>query len=185
MKKILYIDSAISENSRTRLICGAYIKKHFSGGEYAVSTLRLCEQDISALDKSELAARILSMQTGKPSDSALARQIAEADVLIVGAPYYDFSFPALLKIYIENIMINEITFVYDEKGMKGLCKAEKLVYITTSGGYIQEGFNFGCEYMLGVCSALGIGSAEFISAQGLDIQGNDANNIIEETIAGL
>ncbi len=185
MKNILYIDSAISDNSRTRLLCGAYIKKYFSGGEYTVTTLRLSELDIRALDKAALSERILSMQTGKPADAALARQIAAADILIVGAPYYDFSFPALLKIYIENIMINEVTFVYDQTGMKGLCKAEKLVYITTSGGYIKEGFDFGYEYIRGVCSELGIGTAELISAQGLDIQGNNADSIIEETIAGL
>lgn len=187
MTNVLYIDSAISDNSRTRRICDAYIEKNFQGEEYAVTRLRLSRLDMLPLDDQRLAARILTMKPDniKETDFTLARQIASADILLVGAPYYDFSFPALLKIYVENIMINGIAFVYDETGIKSLCKAKKLVYITTCGGYIQEGFNFGYEYMCGVCKILGVSSTEFISAQGLDIIGNDADKIVDEAIAQL
>lgn len=187
MKNILYIDSSISENSRTARVCEAYIEKYFSGADSAVEKLKLSETDMRALDKQMLERRALTMSLGSvnAADFPLARQFAAADILLFGAPYYDFSFPALLKIYIENMMINGVTFVYDAAGIKSLCKAESMVYIATCGGFIEPGTNLGYEYVQAICRVLGVAQTAFISAQGLDIAGNDAEEILAKTIAQL
>ena len=53
---------------------------------------------------------------------ALARQFAEADRVVIAAPYWDLSFPAVLKQYIEAINVSGITFEYTEEGFpRGLC----------------------------------------------------------------
>ena len=59
---------------------------------------------------------------------------------------------------------------------------EKLVYLTTSGGYICNN-NFGFDYVKGVFSMLfGISDISFFSAEGLDIYGNNPEKILESAI---
>lgn len=54
-----------------------------------------------------------------------AKEFASADAVVIAAPYWDFSFPAVLKQYLEAITIVGLTFYYTEEGFpKGLCKAE-------------------------------------------------------------
>ena len=63
----------------------------------------------------------------------------KADIIVIAAPYWDLSFPAQLKDYIERVNAVGVTFDYDQEGIPyGLCRAKKLVYITTAGGNIQE-----------------------------------------------
>lgn len=66
-----------------------------------------------------------------------AKQFANADEIVVAAPFWDLSFPAKLKIYLEQIAVAGITFRYTNGRPTGLCKAKKLTYITTSGGPIS------------------------------------------------
>jgi FMN-dependent NADH-azoreductase len=76
----------------------------------------------------------------------LAKQFAEAETIVVAAPYWDLMFPAILKVYFETITVNGLTFKYGANGIpQGLCKAKKLIYVTTSGGPIFK--NFGYEYV--------------------------------------
>lgn len=109
----------------------------------------------------------------------LAKQFANADTIIIAAPYWDLSFPAVLKLYIENISINGVTFRYNEKGVPcGLCKGEKLYYVTTAGGEIGN-YNFGYDYIKAISLGLfGIGDTACIRAVGLDIEGVDENKIL-------
>ena len=70
---------------------------------------------------------------------ARAREMSRADLVVVAAPYWDLSFPAALKIYLEWASVLGITFHYTDQGVQeGLCRAEHLVYITTAGGMIGE-----------------------------------------------
>ena len=113
----------------------------------------------------------------------LARTFASADEVVIAAPYWDMSFPALLKLYIEQICINRLTFCYNEKGMPcGLTNIKKAVYLTTAGGYIGNN-NFGFDYIKGVFSTFfGITDITFFSAEGLDIYGNDPEKILADAI---
>ena len=68
---------------------------------------------------------------------ALARTFAAADEVVIAAPYWDMSFPASLKLYVEQLCVNKLTFCYNEKGMPcGLTNVKKAIYFTTAGGYI-------------------------------------------------
>ena len=68
--------------------------------------------------------------------------------------------------------------------MKGLCKADELVYLTTSGGYIGEN-NFECDYMKAVAEMFGIERTRFYSAEGLDIIGNNVEDIMSEALENI
>ena len=112
---------------------------------------------------------------------ALARQFASADQIVIAAPYWDLSFPATLKQYIEKVTVNGITFEYTPEGIpQGLCRARKLYYVMTVGGdYAPEEFGYG--YIQAIAGGYyGITDTRLIKATGLDIVGADAEKILEE-----
>jgi FMN-dependent NADH-azoreductase len=120
----------------------------------------------------------------------LAKQFAAADKIIIAAPFWDLSFPAILKVYMEQISVPEITFGYENDIPVGLCKAEKLLYITTRGGEFSHGFakefEMGVPYIKAICALYGIKNVISICAEGLDMVENDAaeivNNAMEEAV---
>ena len=109
----------------------------------------------------------------------LARQFSQAETIVIAAPFWDLSFPAALKQYFEQISVAGITFKYTEEGVPiGLCKADKLFFVTTAGGnYVPE------EYCFGYIKALAqvfyqINVVRMIKAVGLDIDGADCEGIL-------
>ena len=100
---------------------------------------------------------------------------------MIAAPYWDLSFPAYLKIYIENICVVGLTFDYLSDGTsKTRCKAKKLTYITTAGGVIPER-NFGFDYVKAVAETFfEIDEFEYIKAEKFDIYGEDNKAIMED-----
>jgi FMN-dependent NADH-azoreductase len=89
-------------------------------------------------------------------------------------------FPAVLKTYFENITVNGLTFAYGENGIPyGMCKAKKLIYVTTAGGPIVQ--NLGFEYVSALARNLyGISDISLVKAEGLDIWGADSEKILEQ-----
>lgn len=65
---------------------------------------------------------------------------------MVAAPYWDLSFPAILKVYLERICVSGVTFHYVGDQAEGLWPAEKAVYVSTAGGYVGER-HLGEEYV--------------------------------------
>lgn len=178
MKKILYINACARENSRTSELAQHLLSK-LDGN---VECIDLYEEKIKPLDAVSLSERDELLKAGKTDDDFfhLARQFASADTIVIAAPYWDLLFPAVVRIYLENITVGSITFRYSEKGVPvGLCKADKLYYVTTSGGYIGEN-NFGFDYVRAVASGFfGISDVSFFSAEGLDIYGADVGKIMQ------
>ena len=177
MKEILYIDACVRQDSRTRALAD-YLLSKLPG---RVSHLVLQDTEIPPLDEDRLNRRNACCSSKDFSDPyfSLARQLAAADVIVVAAPYWDLSFPAVLKQYVEAVSINGITFTYSDKGLPvGLCRAEKLYYVTTAGGPI---FNDapGYGYIRSVFHDLyGVKDSVCIKAEGLDIYGADVENIL-------
>ena len=96
----------------------------------------------------------------------------QADI-VIGVPYWDLSFPAAFKTYLEHVSVCELTFHYTEDARcEGICKAKRITYITTCGGFV-EGANFGYEYIVGIAKMFGIPEVRFVAAEGLDIVGID------------
>ena len=83
------------------------------------------------------------------------RQFASADIIIIAAPFGDFSFPSLLRVYLERMCVSQMTFHYNEKGETvGDCRASRMIYVTTRGGYtgvMPSGYpNLAVEYLKAV-----------------------------------
>ncbi|MCR5626451.1 MAG: NAD(P)H-dependent oxidoreductase [Lachnospiraceae bacterium] len=185
MKKVLYINCTIREDSRTNRLAEAVLA-HFNGDE--ITEVKLRENNYHPLTEEEMKMRTAASESGIFDNAYFdaAKAFAESDIIVIGAPYYDLSFPSNLKIYIENITINNLTFSFQSDGsFKGLCKAEKLYYITTAGGEIGK-LNFGYDYIKALALYMyGIKDCQCIRAVGLDLMENDPEFIVQNALEGI
>ena len=173
------------EKSRTLELCKDYLEKLESAyPEAEIEEVDLTSMDIQVQDGAFIERRDAFLKAGDFSDSMfdLAKQLIAADHVVIGAPYWDLSFPAKLKMYLERCSVDKLTFIYNEQGIpQGQCRAKALTYITTAGGYIGD-FNFGFDYVKGLCGLLfGIKGFHFAAADGIDIIGVDVAARLAET----
>ena len=105
----------------------------------------------------------------------------DADAVVIAAPYWDLSFPSVLKVWVEHIWVRGLTFRYEADKPIGLCQGRESVYITTSGSPIGEN-DWGTLYMKAVLTTLGIPGFTRISAEALDLDTTDAAAVMAETI---
>ena len=177
---ILYINACVRRDSRTERLAEALLQK--LDGE--VQQVRLENIPFEVSDEAFLNKRDQLIEEGAFDHEmfTLARQFAAADTIVIAAPYWDLSFPATLKQYMEKVTVNGITFEYTPEGIpKGLCKAQKLYYVETAGGdYVPDEFGFGYIQAL-AAGYYGINDAQLIKATGLDIVGADVEKILRET----
>lgn len=177
MDKILFINACIRPNSRT-LELAKHVLKNLSG---SIEEVKLYNEDLAPLDLEGMAIRDNAVKTKDFSSNAfnLAKQFANADTIVIGAPYWDLTFPAVLKCYFEKVTVNGLTFKYSEKGIPcGFCKGKRLIYVTTSGGPIK--LNFGYDYVSALAKNFyGINDVQLVKAEGLDVYGADVSAIIE------
>lgn len=106
-----------------------------------ISEIRVPDLKRQPFDEQMIEKRMEDIQTGDTNkdEYRMAKQFAAADFIVIAAPYWDDSFPSVLKVYLEHICVNTITFSYGSGGKPvKLCHANRLVYITTAGGNIKE-----------------------------------------------
>ena len=184
MKKLLFIDACVNRGiSRTEQLAQALLKEMNQNGEYEIETLNLEDEDLKLFTGKESALRESLTRAGNFEGPLFtyAKQFAAADRIVVAAPYWDFSFPARMKCYLEQICVTGLTFTFSSKGIPGgLCHADSLHYVTTSGGSIGE-LNLGYEYLEKLCMVYyGINETVCYTAEGLDIEGNSVEEIMKE-----
>ena len=170
----LFINACIRPESRTLKLAEELLSKLEKETGTPAEVLNLENENLRPLSNADIAKRDKAAADSNFSDPLFryAKQFAEADIIVMAAPYWDLSFPALIKLYFEAITICGIVFRYTPEGYpQGLCKAKKFYYVTTSGGYIGE-YDFGFQYAKAVVTKLyGIPEAECIKKEGLDIVG--------------
>ena len=173
----LFVNACAREDSRTLVIAKDVIQK--IGGD--VVELELFKEGLKELDTERLKKRDLLLKKNALDDPRFfyAKQFAEADEIIIAAPFWDLSFPAVLKIYIENITVSGITFQYIDGRPIGLCRAKKLTYVTTSGGEIFE--DFGYTYLRALAKNFyGIPETVAVRAMNLDVMQIDAESVLKD-----
>ena len=112
-----------------------------------------------------------------------ARQFAAADEIVIAAPYWDMSFPSLLKVYFEHVTVSGLTFAYGETGAPvKLCKANTLRYFSTVGGFVKDQGHHGVSYIQALCAMYGIENFFEYHIDGLDMYGTDKEKTLEEGI---
>lgn len=181
---LLYVNCCMrpAQISRTSALCQEFITAYKEiHPEHTIQTIVLKDEDLKSFTYERTLERDKLMAAANWDDAIFtyAKRFAEADKIIIGSPYWDLSFPALLKIYFENIFVTDLTYRYGESGVIGLCKASKLIYITSSGGFIGDN-DFGSDYIQGICRMFGIADFESFKAEGLDIQEQNIQDILRK-----
>jgi len=179
---ILFVNACVRPESRTRALA-QNVLSHLSG---QIQTVDLDSEHIPILDGAALEQRNCHLERRELDAPMLryARQFAQADTIVIAAPYWDLMFPALLKVYWEAVTVSGVTFRYNEHGIPvSLCKAKRLIYITTAGGPIGE-YDFGFQYVNAVARGFfGIQDVQCVKAEGLDIIGADVKTILDRAKA--
>ena len=177
--KVLFVNGCIrGEISRTLRLCRtalAEIEKKYPDTEVEEVVLDR-EADLAPLRSETLDLRH-RLEKEERFDHPLfryARQFAEADLVVLGAPYWEYQFPALVRCYLEHIAVGGVTFSYKEDGIpRGTCRARRLLYLTTAGGPILDR-NCGFDYVKTLCGQmLQIPDIDWVGAECLDVWGED------------
>lgn len=180
MKTLLYIDSCIrGEISRTKKVADAFLNKFRNNVEYAIETITIDELALAPLGRREYEFREQLLAEGKTDDKIfdLPKQFAKADLIVVAAPFWDMGIPAKLKIYFENVSVSGLTFGFDGTEFKGLCKANRMVYVTTRGMDIDDNdvMEQASPYLIALCKFFGIENFSMVSASSLDVKPNEVD----------
>ncbi len=188
MTTILYLNSSVrSTGSVSRQLSGEFIEKLKAAHPGAnVVTRDLAANPLPHLSEAMVGAYFTppeqrsdeQKQLIKTSDEVVAELLA-ADVVVVGAPMYNFSVSSTLKSWIDHVARAGVTFKYTETGPVGLVHGKKFVIFTSRAGVYSSGpaqaMDFQETYLRGVLGFLGITDVSFISAEGLAM-GDEAVN---------
>lgn len=183
-RPVLFVNACVRKESRTELLAVKLLERiNRPFDEVCLRSITFPVVNEDFLNKRD---RHISARDFDSPLFDLAKQFSQAEVIVIAAPYWDLSFPAALKQYFEQVNVPGISFEYTGEGIPiGLCKADKLFYVTTAGGC-----NVPNEYGFGYVKALakiyyGIRDVELIEADGLDIYGADVEARLKSAEAAI
>lgn len=186
-KNLLVIDSCIRNPavSRTYKLCQMFLEG--LPNSYNVNSVILREENLQPYLEADIKKRNDLVEKGSLNDPMFryARQFASADRIVIAAPYWENTFPSLLRIYLEQVSAPGICFGYENNHPVGLCQAKKLLYLTTVGGFIPNGRLLAEDFLKELCNLFGIHEVYSLAAEGLDIQGNDPDQILKGCLPRL
>lgn len=115
--------------------------------------------------------------------NALVQELADADILVIAAPVYNFSIPASLKAWIDLVARAGLTFRYTANGPVGLLSGKQAYVVLASGGtQIGSNIDFASGYLRHVLGFIGIDAVTFIAAERLMQQADAALGTAEQQI---
>ncbi|MCP9751485.1 FMN-dependent NADH-azoreductase [Ferruginibacter sp. HRS2-29] len=186
MKKILHVISSPRGNASYSIRLGNKIVEKLLAG-YPGSTVKeydLVNVHFPHLEEAHLTSFFTpaevrtkeNLEAVKHSDEAIAA-IQEADIIVIGAPMYNFGIHSSLKAWLDHIVRKGITFSVGEKGAEGLIRGKK-VYIAMSSGWIySEGAakanDFVVPYLTFMLSFIGLSDITVFRIEGVGIPGNE------------
>lgn len=189
MTTILHIDSSVrSSGSISRQLTSEFVQKLQAAHAGATVVERdLARNPIPHLSEQMMGAYFTpaeqrteeQVRTVKLSDDLVAELMA-ADVVVVGAPMYNFSISSTLKAWIDHVARAGVTFKYNEQGQPvGLVQGKKFYVFTSRGGVYSSGpaksLDFHETYLRGVLGFLGITDVTFVHTEGVAM-GEEAVN---------
>ena len=165
---VLHLDSGIFvEGSVSRQLSADIIKKLQAESDISVKHRDLVTDAIPHLGADELLA------DDKPLINELIEELKNADVLVIGAPMYNFTIPTQLKAWIDRVLQAGVTFRYTENGPEGLLEGKKAYIASGRGGVYSSGDASALDhqeaYLKTALSFIGITDVEVVRAEGLNM----------------
>lgn len=182
MLKLLFVSACPrGQASRTLRLANAFLEEFTRCVPAEVVTQDLTRLNLPNMDEALLAVKESLCDRCAWEDSFFRHAVPfqRADAVVIAAPYWDLSFPSILKIWVENMYVRNLTFRYEHDRCIGLCRGREAVYLTTAGSPIGDN-DWGAGYIRAVMHALGIQAFTSVRAEGLDLAGNDAEAIMAQ-----
>ena len=174
MKTILHVSSSINkENSNSKKLTSEIIEE-----------LKSLHNDIDILSL-DLVENSLPHLTGSDFGTLLTNEHLESflksDVVVIGAPMYNFGIPSQLKAWLDRLAVSGKTFQYTEKGVEGLVKNKKIIIASSRGGFyanndMMKAFEHQESYLTCFFNFLGITDIQIIRLEGLGMGEESINN---------
>ena len=113
---------------------------------------------------------------------AVLNEFLAADVIVIGAPMYNFSIPSQLKAWLDRVLVAGKTFSYSESGPKGLAGGKRVIIASSRGGIYSDGpaagFDFQEPYLRTVLAFIGITDVQFVRAEGVNVSAENKTKAI-------
>jgi FMN-dependent NADH-azoreductase len=179
--KLLHIDSSVlGPNSVSRQVSAAIVDRL----RQTTPDLDIVSRDLTQAPLAHLSGTHLAAAQGAPAPAEFAPDLAAsqavldeflaADIVVIGAPMYNFTIPSQLKAWIDRILVAGKTFKYDANGPQGLAGNKRVIVAISRGGFYGAGTPAALgehleTYLRWVFGFIGIASPEFILADGVQV----------------
>lgn len=179
--KLLHLDSSVlGPHSVSRQVSAAIVDRL----RQATPALDITYRDLTQTPLAHLSGSHLAAAQGAPAPAELGPDLAAsataldeflaADIVVIGAPMYNFTIPSQLKAWIDRILVAGKTFKYDANGPQGLAGGKRVIVAISRGGYYGADSPAAAlehleSYLRGVFGFMGITSPEFITADGIQV----------------
>ncbi|WP_338805804.1 FMN-dependent NADH-azoreductase [Pseudomonas chlororaphis] len=194
--KLLHIDASIlNEQSASRQLTTAIVKRL----SQVTPGVEVVYNDLAAEPIGHLStAEFLAFQGGEPQDDTARREVAQnakflsdflaSDVIVIGAPMYNFSLPSQLKAWLDRVAVAGKTFRYTQSGVEGLAGGKRVIIASTRGGLYSDGapaafLDHQETYLRGFFGFLGITDVTFVRAEGLAFGADSRAAAIDAAVA--
>ncbi len=173
--KILRIDSSARQDaSETRALIDTLIDRIQASADTTITHRDLAVDAPSFVNEAWVEANFTALDARSDAQAAelsasdtLVQELEAADVIVIGAPIYNFNIPGVLKAWIDMVARARVTFRHTENGSEGLLK-NKQAYVMIAHGpggtTIGSAMDFASPYLRHVLGFIGIHDVEFISA---------------------
>lgn len=200
--KLLHIDSGIlgTASVSRQLSAAAVAEWRAQHPNTEVVTRDLVAQPLSHLAGDQLFAAGADPDQQSPEMRAILsesekvlQEFLDADVVVIGAPMYNFSIPSQLKAWIDRIAVKGKTFAYSEYGPKGLAGGKTVIIASARGGFYGAqspvaAWDHQEAYLRTVFGFLGVTDIRFLRAEGVNVSAEQKDKAIAEArgeVAGL
>lgn len=194
MATLLHINSSVrNEGSISRQLTAEFLEKWKASAPGAKVVVRdLAANPLPHLNEETLGAFFTPAEQRSPEQARAAQlsdqlvaELAAADVIVIGAPMYNFSVSSGLKAWIDHVARAGVTFKYTESGPVGLLKDKKVYVFTSRGGVYSEGpaktMDFHETYLRGVLGFIGLTDITFVHTEGLALGEDAAANAVSQS----
>ena len=113
-----------------------------------------------------------------------SKKVLSADIVVIAAPFYDFSYPSILKLFVENISMPNLMYNYTNEGYQGYARGRKFIYITTRGANMPDSEDFGYLNLDRMFKLFGFKESQLIGFGGTDFY-EDPYKKIDEAVKNL
>ena len=157
----------LSDKILTEIAADQTITRDLATGLPLLDAAWLAANFTLADDRTDVQRETLAL-----SDS-LITEIKQADTIVIGSPVYNFSVPAVLKAWIDQIARVGVTFKYTPDGPVGLLSGKRAIIVIASGGTpVGSDIDYASDYLKHIMGFIGITDVTIIAADAL---GNDAD----------